>query len=316
MPLGEFELIDRWFARIGARRADVVLGVGDDAALVAPPPGFELALAADTIVEGVHFPAGMDAAAIGHRVLAVNLSDLAAMAADPAWALLALTLPRVDEAWLDGFAGGLDALARRTGTAIVGGDTTAGPLVVTVTIAGLVPPGQALRRAGAQPGDIVFVSGCPGEAAAGLGVLRGQLAGNAAAREHVRARFLWPEPRLDLGRALRGVATACIDVSDGLAGDLAKLCAASGVGARLDGARLPVSAELAEVAGGDALRLCLAGGDDYELLFTAPQHRGAQVLALGGQVTAVGEIVAGAGVTVAGLGPGQPLATGFDHFKS
>lgn len=317
MPLGEFELIDRWFAHVGAQRDDVVLGVGDDAAVVAPRPGHELVLAADTIVEGVHFPAGLDPAAIGHRVLAVNLSDMAAMGAEPAWALITLTLPRAEEAWLEGFARALDALANRTGTALVGGDTTSGPLVATIAIAGLSPVGAALRRAGARPGDLVYVSGRPGEAAAGLGVLQGRLAGPAGARETVAARFLWPEPRLELGRALRGLASACIDVSDGLAGDLAKLCTASRVGARVWAERLPVSAELVAVAGRDAVRLCLAGGDDYELLFTAPARLRPRIEALGGPgVTVIGEIVAGQGVDVAGLPPGAGDLSGFDHFGS
>jgi thiamine-monophosphate kinase len=316
MPLGEFELIDRWFAHAGASRTDVVLGVGDDAALVAPPAGYELALAADTLVEGTHFPAGLDPAAIGHRVLAVNLSDLAAMGAEPAWALLTLTLPRTDEAWLAQFAHGLDTLARRTGTALVGGDTTAGPLVVTIAIAGLVPTGQALRRAGARAGDLVFVSGLPGEAAAGLGVLQGRLAGTAAAEAVVKARFLWPEPRLSLGVALRGLASACIDVSDGLAGDLGKLCAASGVGARIQAASLPVSAELAALAGPEAARLCLAGGDDYELLFTAPARHRDRIEALGGaRISVIGEIVAGQGVVVEGLAGAPFDLGGYDHFR-
>ncbi len=313
MPLGEFELIQRFFASAGACRDDVVLGVGDDAALVVPPPGVEIALAADAILEGVHFPAGLDAEAIGHRVLAVNLSDLAAMGAEPAWALLSLTLPRSDSAWLEGFTRGLDALARRSGIALVGGDTTSGPLAAVVSVAGLVPRGQALRRSGARPGDWIYVSGAPGEAAAGLAVLQGSLPRPAAA-ERLVSRFRLPEPRLALGNALRGVASACIDVSDGLAADLGKLCAASGVGARLEVASLPVSAALVEVAGADATRLCLAGGDDYELLFAVPGDRVGDLPELGVTLTRIGRVVAGAGVEIVGEVRGEGPLGGYDHF--
>jgi thiamin-phosphate kinase len=175
VPAGEFDLIDRYLRGRGAARADVRLGVGDDAALVEPPAGQLLALAADTLVSGVHFPVGFAAEDVGHRVLAVNLSDLAAMGATPAWALLTLTLPSGDEAWVEGFAQGFDALARRCGTALVGGDTTSGPLSVTVAITGFVPPAAALTRSGARPGDGVWISGTPGESAAGLAVIEGRL---------------------------------------------------------------------------------------------------------------------------------------------
>ena len=288
VPLGEFELIERFFARAGATRDDVLLGVGDDAALLVPPAGQQLAFAADTLVEGIHFPEGLEGRHIGHRVLAVNLSDMAAMGAEPAWALLTLTLPRADEAWLESFTHGLDQLARRHRTALVGGDTTAGPLTATVAIAGFVPAGLALRRAGARPGDLVYVSGTPGDAAAGLAILQHRLAAAGAAGDVLLRRFLEPEPRVELGLALRGVASACIDVSDGLAGDLGKLCAASGVAGRIQSSRLPLAAELRAVAGEDAVRYALAGGDDYELLFTVPPTRAAAVEAL----------AAGVGVTL------------------
>jgi thiamine-monophosphate kinase len=314
VPAGEFELIQRYLRGLGASRDDVLLGVGDDCALVAPPPGLELALAADTIVEGVHFPKGLRAADVGHRVLAVNLSDLAAMGADPAWALLTLTLPAPDEAWLEGFAAGFGALALRHGTALVGGDTTSGPLTATVAIAGFVAPATALRRSGARAGDTVWVSGLPGEAAAGLAVLQGRIGGPAGARERLVARFLRPEPRVGLGRALRGAATACIDVSDGLAADLGKLCAASGVGAALEGARLPVSADLADCAGdGPALRFLLAGGDDYELVFTLPPGTEPPDFA-GAPLARIGVVVAAPGVTLDGAPLPRDVAHGFDHF--
>jgi thiamine-monophosphate kinase len=318
MPIGEFELIERYLSRLGAHRDDVVLGVGDDAALLRPPPGVELAAAVDTIVEGVHFPVGMPAADIGHRVLAVNLSDMAAMGAEPAWALLTLTLPRAEEAWLRDFATSLHELARRFGTALAGGDTTAGPLTATVAITGFVPPGQALRRSGAQPGDEVFVSGTPGDAAAGLAVLQGRLDGPEAVLEPLRQRFLRPEPRVALGLCLRGLATACIDVSDGLVGDLGKLCGSSGVAARLDSTLLPRSAAMrGAVDPEEARRLALAGGDDYELLFTVPPGADTASLERGGgvAVTRIGVITGGAGVTVDGLPAGRELVHGFDHFR-
>jgi thiamine-monophosphate kinase len=317
MGLGEFELIERYLSRLGARRDDVLLGVGDDAALLRPPAGLELALAADTVVEGVHFPAGLDAADLGHRVLAVNLSDMAAMGAEPAWALLTLTLPGADPDWLRGFASGLHELARRHGTALVGGDTTAGPLTATVAIAGFVPPGQALRRAGARPGDEVWVSGTPGDAAAGLAILQGALDAPGTVAEPLVQRFLRPEPRVSLGLVLRGVASACIDVSDGLAGDLGKLCQASGVAAEVDSTGLPRSEALrAATDPPGARRYALAGGDDYELLFTLPPGTDATALERGSGVrlTRIGRVVAGYGVNIDGSPAERELVHGFDHF--
>jgi thiamine-monophosphate kinase len=318
MPLGEFELIERYLSRLGARRDDVVLGVGDDAALVRPPAGLELALAADTVVEGVHFPAGLDAADLGHRVLAVNLSDMAAMGAEPAWALLTLTLPAAEAEWLRGFASGLHELARRHGTAVVGGDTTSGPLTATVAITGFVPPGQALRRSGARPGDEVWVSGTPGDAAAGLAVLQGTLDAPPPVAEPLVQRFLRPEPRISLGLVLRGLASACIDVSDGLAGDLGKLCQASGVAAEVDSTCLPRSDALRAAADPATVRrLALGGGDDYELLFTVAP--GVDMASLersaGVRLTRIGRIAAGYGVSVDGSPAERDVVHGFDHFS-
>ncbi len=269
MGLAEFALIDRYFRNSGYKRPDVRLGIGDDAALLDSPAGCDLVAAIDTLVDGVHFPHGCTAASVGHRALAVNLSDLAAMGAKPAWALLALTLPDSDEAWLGEFAAGFSDLARSHDVALVGGDTTSGPLCVTVQILGHVPRGQGLLRSGARPGDLVFVSGTPGDAAAGLAVEQGRLQAAPDNATYLRKRFLYPTPRMALGKCLRGYASACIDVSDGLLGDVGKLAHASGCGVELSYKEIPVSEALVEVVGDERAReLALTGGDDYELCFT------------------------------------------------
>ena len=272
MALGEFALIDRYFRACGARRADVVAGVGDDAALLTMPAGVELVAATDTLVEGVHFPPGSPAASIGHRALAVNLSDLAAMGARPAWALLALTLPQVHEPWLAEFAAGFDALARAHEVQLVGGDTTRGPLCITVQLMGFAPRGTALKRSGGGPGDALFVSGTPGDAAAGLALVQGRLRAPADSQHYLRARFEMPSPRVALGERLREFASACIDVSDGLLADAAKLAHASGTGVEIQYAALPVSAALVQAAGAERAReFALTGGDDYELCFSVAE---------------------------------------------
>ena len=319
MTPGEFQLIERFFTGRGATRDDVRLAVGDDAALLAPRPGAELVLALDTVVAGIHFPADVGGRPVGHRVLAANLSDLAAMGAEPAWALLGLTLPAVDQGWLGDFASGFDELARRFGVALVGGDTTRGPLSATVTLAGWVPAGAALRRSGARPGDELWVSGTPGDAGAGLAILQGRLAADGAAREELVRRFLLPEPRVRLGLALRGIATACIDISDGLAGDLAKLCRAGGVGAELDAARLPRSAALQSAAGdAAAVRFALSAGDDCELLFAAPPaaRRRIEQLDPAAAPRCIGEITARPGLRLDGTDLERDVVHGFDHFTN
>lgn len=344
MALGEFELIDRFFRDCGATRADVVLGVGDDGALLRPPPGTDLVAVSDTLVEGVHFPVGSPAGSIGHRALAVNLSDIAAMGATPRWALLSLTLPRVEEAWLAGFARGFGALARAHGVALVGGDTTRGPMTLGVQVLGTVPTGEGLRRSGGRPGDALFVTGTPGDAAAGLALIMataGAMADSgvaglrrdipADALEALRQRFLFPTPRIAEGEALRGLASACIDISDGLVGDLGKLAAASACAAVLDVDALPCSAALAAgFAPEAALRLMCDGGDDYELLLAVPPAHIARVAAMPG-LTRIGELreavgaTAGTASTAARVtlrrraADGTPTespaaAAGFDHF--
>ena len=319
--MSEFELIARHFARLGAERGDVRVGVGDDGAVVMPPAARELVMVVDTLVESVHFPRGSPAASIGHRAFAVNLSDIAAMGAEPAWALLALTLPESDEAWLTQFARAAGDLCRRHGVSLIGGDTTRGPLSITVTLVGIVPIGVALERKGAQAGDAIFVTGSPGDAAAGLALEQDRLhVVDPMSAQILRDRFLFPTPRCEVGIALRGLASACIDVSDGLGGDLEKLCAASGCGAEIDAAALPVSEALVAAVGRELAReYALTGGDDYELLFCVPASRlGAmtQAMAMGlGPVTRIGRLVSGNGVRVSARGGvTQFSGSGFDHF--
>ena len=321
MAYSEFELIGKYFSRVGAERADVRLGVGDDGAILVPPASRDLVVVTDTLVEGVHFPKDCAPASIGHRAFAVNLSDIAAMGAEPAWALLALTLPRPDEGWLAQFARASSDLCRRHGVALVGGDTTRGPLSITVTVIGIVPIGVALERRGGQPGDAVFVTGSPGDAAAGLALEQNRLhVVDPMSAQILRDRFLFPTPRCEVGVALRGLASACIDISDGLGGDLEKLCSASGCGAEIDATTLPVSEALLAAVGRELAReYALTGGDDYELLFTVPLARlGAMTnaMALGlGPVTRIGSLVSGNGVRVFARGSvTQFSGAGFDHF--
>jgi len=316
VALGEFELIERFFTRPSKRR-DVLLGVGDDAALLEVPAGRALVAATDTLVEGRHFLAGARGGSVGHQALAVNLSDLAAMGAEPAWALLSLSLPEVREDWLGDFARGFYALADAHGVELVGGDTVRGPLVVTVEVLGFVEPALALRRSGARPGDVLYVSGSPGEAAAGLEALRRGASMNS--NDPLVVRYLYAEPRLELGRALRGRASAAMDVSDGLLGDLGKLCAASGVGASLDLDALPVSERLSAVHGReDCEHFVLSGGDDYELLFTLPALDAGRLeheLGRACQITRIGEIEQGRGVRCERGGLAVEVAgRGYDHF--
>lgn len=298
MSLGEFDLIDRYFARLTPARDDIRLGVGDDAAVVSVPPGDELVIATDTLVEGVHFPRDTSPDAIGYKALAVNLSDLAAMGARPAWVTLSLTLPQADADWLDAFAGGFGRLAAESGIALIGGDTTRGPLTVTVTVHGLVPQGQALTRGGAGPEEAVFVSGGLGGAAAALALLtRPDAWPDALERlSACRGRLDYPQPRLALGEALRGLATAVIDVSDGLLADTNHLCAASAVGMEIDVDQVPRDPALAAILPMSDPRWYewpLAGGDDYELCFIVPQAGIAGVAALeqslGIALTRIGE---------------------------
>lgn len=313
--MDEFQLIERYFRRPAPGSAGVEVGVGDDGAIVRLPPGRELVVVVDTLVAGVHFPPDMAPADVGYRALAVNLSDVAAMGAEPAWMTLALTLPAPDADWLEGFAAGLWGLAERHGVALIGGDTTRGPLTVSVEVLGHLPAGTRLLRGGARPGDRVFVSGTLGDAAAGLGLPSPA----SDAERRLRSRFLRPEPRLALGRALAGrasAAIAAIDVSDGLLADLAHICEASGAGAVIDEERLPLSAALLEVAGRErAVELALTGGDDYELCFTLAPEVDADDLSADVGVTAIGVMTPEPGVRLRRQGRDVPLpAGGYRHF--
>lgn len=278
MPISEFDLIQRYFTH-PSQRDDVLLGVGDDAALLQVQPGMALALSVDMLVAGRHFPEDTPAHAIGYKALAVNLSDMAAMGAAPAWVSLALSLPEADEGFVSAFAEGFMGLAREHGVALVGGDTVRGPLCISVQIQGLLPAGQALRRHGARPGDGIFVSGNPGDAAAGLAVVQGRLDCRDDDADYLRRRLNYPTPRVALGLALRGVASAAIDISDGLAADLGHILTASGCGALLQLDALPRSAPLqaALPEQQQAWQMALHGGDDYELCFTVPERDCARI---------------------------------------
>jgi thiamine-monophosphate kinase len=315
--MGEFELIERHFHR-PVRRA--VLGVGDDCALVAPDPGMQLAVSTDMLVEGRHFLSTVPSARLGHKALAVNLSDLAACGAEPLAFTLALALPRADEAFVEPFARGLLALADAHGIELVGGDTTAGPLAISITVFGQVPPGQALLRSGARPGDDLWASGLLGDARLALEVFRGTVSLPGDGFEQARRAMETPTPRVALGLALRGVASAAIDLSDGLVGDLGHVLARSGVGATVDADTLPRSALLAAQPRALQLECVVAGGDDYELLFTAPPARRDAVLEAGQRagvdVSRCGRIEAEPGLRLVD-GDGRPLAArfrAFDHF--
>lgn len=320
MALSEFQLIREFFAAEMSPDASVKLGIGDDGAVLAAPAG-ELVMSLDTLVAGVHFPENTDPADIGHKALAVNLSDLAAMGAQPAWFMLGLTLPRVDEAWLRGFCQGMFQLAKHYQLSLIGGDTTRGPLNIGVQISGVVPPGQALLRSGAQVGDDVYVTGRIGLAAAGLQIVQQRLTlADAELRDLCVQRLNRPLPRVEAGLALRGMATAAIDVSDGLAADLGHIMSASGVGALLELETLPV-AELHAAIGETAYDLALSGGDDYELCFTAAPAQRAALNELFSQLDCdchrIGCIEAAPGLRISKAGVVQAFQPqGYQHFVS
>lgn len=318
--MGEFDLIDRFFKR-PVRRAD--LGIGDDCALLSPRPGHQLALSTDMLVEGRHFLSSVDPVRLGHKSLAVNLSDLAACGAEPRAFLLSLSMPRAEESWLDGFSQGLFALADAHGCELIGGDTTQGPLNISITVIGDVPQGQALLRSGAREGDDIYVSGSAGDARLALEVFRGKLSLPEAVFNACRMRMEQPTPRVALGMALRGMATSAADISDGLMGDLGHILRQSGFGARL---QVDVCERLLACRSEVTLPIewvhtcVLSGGDDYELVFTAPPaqrtavQQAAQASAT--SVTRIGTVTRTPGVELLDA-QGQPLDahfTSFDHF--
>ena len=327
--MGEFDLIKSYFQRAYVPGDGVVLGIGDDCALLTPRADMQLAVSSDMLVEGRHFLSTVSPEALGHKALAVNLSDLAACGAKPFAFTLALALPRVDTAWLHGFSKGLFALADAHGCALVGGDTTQGPLNICITVMGQVPSGQALLRSGAQPGDDIYVSGSVGDARLALEVFRGNIEVgsqiSADAFEQSRTRMERPTPRVALGQALRGIATAAIDVSDGLLGDLGHILKASGCGAEVAIDSVAACAEFQSVEHGFSVDFCrqmtAAGGDDYELAFTAPAAQRAAVAAAAAHaatpVQRIGTITAGRGLVLrdaAGAVVNNTFAS-FDHFK-
>jgi thiamine-monophosphate kinase len=320
--MGEFDLIERYFRRPATRSP---LGVGDDCALLAPAPGMQLAVSTDMLVEGRHFLSTVEPGRLGHKALAVNLSDLAACGAKPLAFTLALALPAIDEPWLEAFSRGLFALADAHGCELVGGDTTRGPLNLCITVFGEVPAGAALLRSGAKPGDELWASGSLGDARLALEVFRGTLALPPEAFDQARRRMEQPEPRVALGVALRGIATAAVDLSDGLVGDLGHILAASGVGATLDAdaACALIGIPAAGVLDPALRRTCaLAGGDDYELLFSAPPAAAAAVLDAGRlsatPVARIGRIEALPGLHIVDAqgGPVAQQFAAFDHFQA
>jgi len=316
LSISEFEIIRRFFTRNRPSATGVVLGVGDDAAIVRPETGHDLLIAADVLNEGIHFPVSTAPRAIGHKVLAVNLSDLAAMGATPLWFTMTLSLPDVREDWLSEFAAGLFAIADRFGIELIGGDTVRGPLSVGIQVIGSVKSGMALRRDGAKLGDQVYVSGVLGDAAAALDKLKSQQPVSPALQE----RLDFPNPRVELGRRLVDLANSCIDVSDGLMADLGHILEASKVGARIDVRSIPLSGSLSQISSTDAHRFALSGGDDYELCFTVPEGKINELDRIsaesGVQCTRIGVIVAGTGLEVTGSeNISAATAGGFDHFR-
>lgn len=303
--MNEFSIIKRFFASTHLR-SDVNLGIGDDAALVTPPPGHSLAITTDTLVAGVHFAAETPPHAIGYKSLAVNLSDLAAMGATPAWITLALTLPEPNVAWLEAFSAGLFQLAEKYQVSLIGGDTTRGPLAITIQAIGFTPIGYAITRGKAVPGDAIFVTGCLGDAGLGL-----------STPAH-RDKLYYPEPRIDWGIALRDIATAAIDISDGLAADLTHILNSSHVGANINTSFIPLSSTLQTLPRDKAIDLALTSGDDYELCFTVPAAKKALLDEYNklSPITCIGEITATPGLIIVDEDGNEwhGKSSGYQHF--
>jgi thiamine-monophosphate kinase len=317
--ISEFDIIRKYFTRPAST---AVIGVGDDCALLRPRPGMMLAVSTDMLLAGRHFFPDAEPAKLGHKALAVNLSDLAAMGADPRWALLAIALPEADEKWIAAFAEGFFRIAARWEVELIGGDTTRGPLSICITVIGEVPPDLALRRDAALAGDDIWLSGATGEAALALAYLEGRARLDGAARDACLARLHTPEPRVDLGGRLRGIARSAIDVSDGLLADLTHILEASGIGGDLAWDKIPRAQAIAACIDEALAKDCLlAGGDDYELLFTAPSFKRSEIEALGKDLglplTRIGVVVPGEPRVTLRDAKGNPVPVarkGFDHF--
>jgi thiamine-monophosphate kinase len=316
--MNEFGLIKKYFQQLAIGRQDVLLGIGDDCALLQPPAKQALAVTTDTLLAGVHFSANAAPYDIGYKSLAVNLSDLAAMGAEPAWISLSLTLPKADEAWIAEFCQGFAALATPYGLQLIGGDTSQGPLSISVTVHGFVPVIQALRRDAAKPNDKIYVTGTLGDAGAALAWLKQERSIEVAYRQALLARLHRPMPRIQEGLWLAGLAHAAIDVSDGLAADLGHILAASGVGARLYIDKLPISYALAQAVPQDiAWQLALTAGDDYELCFTMSSNNQSSLAALAIDCTCIGEITLAPGLCLQfsdGTPYDLPKSLGYQHF--
>ncbi|WP_110993354.1 thiamine-phosphate kinase [Pseudomonas sichuanensis] len=315
--MGEFELISHYFAAAPCAQGGegVALGIGDDCALLDIPAGEQLAISTDTLVAGVHFPAVCDPLLLGQRSLAVAVSDLAAMGATAIGFTLALTLPQVGPDWLEGFADGLGRMARRCGISLIGGDTTRGPLSITVTVFGRVPAGQALRRSGARPGDLLCVGGDLGNGAGALPLVLGEREATDEVAGPLLEHYWSPLPQLRLGERLRGLATSALDISDGLLADCGHIAKASGVALQVNLAQVPVSPALQALLGHEgALHAALTGGDDYVLAFTVPE---AALATLGAGVHVIGHVLEGQGVTLRDPQGRDitPQQRGYQHFR-
>lgn len=319
--MGEFELIAQCFSQAGRCRTDVVIGVGDDGAVVQVRDGFDLVVTTDTMVEGIHFFPDVDPRALGHKLVAVNVSDLAAMGAEPAWLSLAITLPKVEDAWLQAFAEGLSETADYYNCQLIGGDTTRGPLTLTVIAKGFVPRGKAISRSGAKVGDYIYVTGTLGDAALGLKLVQNQVEVSKKHRAHILQRFHYPTARVALGQALRTIASSAMDISDGLCGDLPHILNRSKVGAIVDVSKIPMSQALKDSCDWQsALQCALSGGEDYELVFTVPENKRGSLEVLlspyGVPISCIGRITGLAGKLELRQGD-QPFAyqhSGYQHF--
>jgi len=318
--LSEFSLIQRYFEQLSTQRKDVLLGIGDDCALLQCPAEHVIAVSIDTLVENIHFFADVDPEHLGYKSLAVGLSDLAAMGAQPAWFTLALTLPEVNGNWLKGFSQGLAKLAKKHNIQLVGGDTTRGPLTISIQVHGFVPPEKALRRSGAQIGDLIYVTGTLGDAGAALQLQLqkwNNVALNVEDKAYLRQRLEQPTPRLEIGQQLAGLASAAIDISDGLLSDLGHILDKSAVGAILDLAKLPLSLAMSKVDRKTAERFALQSGDDYELCFTVPPQYVSEIeQRFKDQCTFIGTITDDDGIYF--IDDNDALialkGTGYDHF--